>query len=189
MKAILFIIGCVFTQNVVFVRLLGACALGEDRRIETAIGYGLAATAVMALASLCVSLIDSLLLVPMGMEYLRLAVYMAIIIAVTFVVEKIVVVVRPALAEAIDGGFLTFAANCAVLGIAVLNVEAAVPPMTALVNGLLGGLGFLVAIVLMAGVQERLEASPIPEAMKGLPITLVSASMIALALMGFMGIS
>ena len=188
-SVLLFIVGCVFTQNIVFIRLLGACALDESRSIETALGYGVAATVVMVLASACTWLVDRYVLMSMNLEYLRLVAFVAIIWIAAFLVEQCVAKARPALAEALDGSFIYFAANCAVLGIAVLNVESAASLGASVVNGLLGGLGFLLAIALMAGVQERLETSRVPEAMRGLPITLVSASLIALAFMGFMGIA
>lgn len=188
-NVLLFIVGCVFTQNVVFVRLLGCCGLTENRRIETAIGYGLAATVVMTLASALNAVVYQFALAPAHLEYLQLPAYVLVIVLCTLAVGKAAGSVCPALRDAVDDNFLYFAANCAVLGIALLNADKGVDIVTALVNGLMGGLGFLVAIVLMAGVQERIEFSPIPEAFKGLPITMISASLIAMALMGFMGIA
>ena len=185
---LLFIVSCVFTQNIVFVRLLGCAELGEDRRVETAVGYGLAMTVVMTAASALCWLAERFLLAPLGAEYLRLPAYVAAILLTAWVVSLLIVKIRPGLAEALNDSLWHLAANCAVLGIAVLNLESGAGLGGALASGLLGGIGFLIAIVLMAGVQERLEFSKVPAALKGMPIALISASLIALAFSGFMGL-
>ena len=187
-RVLLFIVSCVFTQNVVFTRLLGVCAPAEDRRVATAAGYGVVVALAMTLTAAGAWLVRSLALVPMHAEYLQLTALALVALIAAFIVEKCVVALKPALAGALEGNLPGIAANCAVLGIALVNLEAGCDLGRAVLNGLLGGLGFLVAIVLMAGVQDRLETSRVPESMKGLPITLVSASLIALAFMGFLGI-
>ena len=114
---------------------------------------------------------------------------MLVIIGLALLARLLVKRIRPELGEALEDSFLLMAANCVVLGIAILNFENGYGLGYALLHGLFGGLGYLLAIVLMAGVQERIEFSRVPESMKGLPITLVSASLMALAFLGFMGMA
>ena len=188
-RILLFLVSCVFTQNIVFARALGFTAMGDERRVETAAGYGLVVALAMTLSSALAWLLDMLVLVPAGMIHLRIVAFALAVLVAVWLVEKLAVAARPALAESLGGSLMPVAANCALLGIAVLNYEAGYTLGQAVLSGLFGGLGFLVAIVLMAGVQERLETSRIPEALKGMPIALISASLIALAFMGFTGIA
>ena len=185
---LLFVVSCLFTQNVVFVRLLGACDLGENRRVEVAAGYGLAMTMVMTLASALTWMVEKWALMPLGAEYLRIPAFVLVILLVSLLAARLAVKLLPVLAESLNDSFPHLAANCAVLGIAILNLEAGYGLSMALLSGFLGGLGFLIAIVLMSGVQERLEFSKVPEALKGIPIALISASLIALAFSGFAGL-
>ena len=189
-RTLLFLVSCVFTQNFVFARLLGASALfDEDRRIEAALGLGLVTTVIMALASAGCWALDSLVLAPMRAEYLRVLCYVAVSLAATLLVGLCLKKLFPALSDALNDTGMYIAVNSAALGAALLNVGAGYGIGQAVLHGLFGGLGFLVAITLMAGVHERIRYSRIPEPMKGLPISLISASLIALAFMGFMGIA
>lgn len=185
---LLFAASCLFAQNVVFVRLLGACALGEDRRVETAAGYGLAMTVAMTLSSALAWMAESWLLAPLNAQFLRLPACVAVVLLSSWIVARLAARLIPGLADALSESLAPLAANCALLGVAILNLEAGCGLGMALANGLLGGLGFLIAVVLMAGVQERLEFSKVPEALKGVPIALISASLIALAFGGFVGL-
>ena len=188
-RALLFMVSCVFAQNVVFTRLLGCEALGEGRdRLGTAVGLGLVVTAVMALTSLLGWMAWQWVLVPLGAEYLLLLVLVLIIAALAALAGATLGRVKPAIQESLGDVLPLIAANCAVLGVAILNIESGYGLGDAFLSGLFGGLGFLLAMVLMAGVQERISTSKVPEAMKGLPISLVSASLIALAFMGFIGL-
>ncbi|MBR1560828.1 MAG: electron transport complex subunit RsxA [Clostridia bacterium] len=188
-RILLFMVGCVFTQNIVFARLLGAESFRKSCRVETAAVYGLAVTLAMVLASVCFWIVDSLLLVPAKLTHFRWIAAMLVVIVAAWLVGQCVSKAKPAWAEALGNDFMPIAANCAVLGVAVLNVENAYNFGYALLNGLCGGVGFLIAIVLMAGVQDRLETSKVPESFKGLPISLISASLIALAFIGFKGMA
>lgn len=189
-RTLLFLVSCVFTQNFVFARLLGTSALfDEDRRIEAALGLGLVTAVIMALASACCWAIDRMLLVPMHAEYLRVLCYAVVSLVLTLLAGLCLGKAFPSIRAALDDAGVLIAVNAAALGAALLNVEAGYGIAQAALHGLFGGLGFLVAITLMAGIQERIRYSHIPEAMKGLPITLVSASLMALAFMGFMGIA
>ena len=185
---LLFMASCVLTQNIVFVRLLGADDLDKSRGIEAAAGFGLVMTLVMTVASALAWMVQHWILNPLGAAYLQLPAFVLVILLTAFAAARLVAQAKPALAESLNGSLAPLAANCAVLGIAIINLEAGYGLGGALLNGLLGGIGYLIAIVLMAGVQERLESSRIPEALKGMPIALISASLIALAFSGFMGL-
>ena len=188
-RVLLFIVSCVFTQNVVFTRLLIGRGLAENRRVGVAAGLGLAVTLVMTLASLCGWVVYNCLLVPMHAEYLKIIALVAVVLLAAWVVELLLAKVCPALAGALGEGFTAAAVSCAVLGIAIINIDQGYGLGYAVLGGLFGGLGYLLALVLMAGVQDRLETSRIPRCLKGLPISLISASLIALAFMGFAGLA
>jgi len=189
-RTLLFLVSCVFTQNFVFARLMGASALfNEDRRVETALGLGLVTAAIMAVASALCWALDRFALVPMHAEYLRVLGYVVASIVATLLAGVCLKAIFPALNEALNEVGAYVAVNCAALGAALINADMGYGVADAVLHGLFGGLGFAVAITLMAGVQERIKYSHIPEAMKGLPITLVSAGLMALAFMGFMGIA
>lgn len=188
-RVLLLAVSAVFTHNIVFSRLLGCAALGEERRVEVSVGYGLVMAAVMTLASVCAWLVDRLLLAPLHLEFLQVIAFVAIIVGLSLLAERLGAKLIPGLGDVLDGNFMLIAANSAVLGVALLNAEAGYGFGYALASGLFCGLGYCLAVVLMGGVWERLEFSRIPEPMKGLPIALVSASLIALAFMGFAGMA
>ena len=188
-RILMFMVSCVFTENVIFARLLGDEALGEEHRLGVAAGYGLATAAAMAIASALAWLLDTLVLAPLGATHLQLMAYVAAVILASLLVGALAAKAFPALKGALGDGAAAIAANCAVLGIALVNAQEGYGFTDAVLNGLFGGLGFALALVLMAGVRERLEFSKIPEPMKGLPISLVAASLAALAFMGFAGMA
>lgn len=188
-RILLFMVSCVFTQNVVFARLLGSgAAVTEKRGVGVAAGMGLAVTVVMTLTALCGWLAWNLALVPLNAQYLMITALVLIAAAAAWLSCAILGRLVPALSGALEESLPIIAVNCAVLGIAVLNIESGYGLGDAVLAGLFGGLGFLLAIVCMAGVQERIAYSRVPEPLKGLPISLISASLIALAFMGFMGL-
>lgn len=188
-SVLLFMVACVFTHNVVFDRMLGVTDAGKARRVETAAIYGIAVAVVMTLASVCGWLVWSLLLKPLHLEFLEIIAFMAIVLLMTLAMQYLIAKVRPAWGEALDNCLLPIAANCAVLGVCCLNVQNSYSFGYALINGLFGGAGFLLAMVLMAGVQDKLEFAKTPECFKGMPITLIAAGLIALAFIGFKGIA
>jgi len=188
-RALLFLVSCVFTQNVIFARLLVSRSAVESRRIGAAAGLGLFTAVVMALSSVLAWILYSWILKPLHAESLYLVAFVLVIAACTQLVALCLGKIRPALAEGLGNCLALVAANCAVLGIALLNVEMGCGIGQAFLNGLFSGLGYLVALVCMAGVQERLEYSKIPAPLKGLPISLISASLMALAFMGFAGMA
>ena len=188
-NVLMFIVGCVFTHNIVFDRLLGVCDAGQDRRVEVSIVYGIAVALVMTLASVCAWIVNALILAPLHAEFLQIIAFTLVAILMTLVVQMVLPKVRPAWAELLGDCMLPIAANCAVLGVTMLNAFNGFGFGYALLNGLFSGVGFLLAIVLMAGIQEKLEFAKVPESFKGMPITLISAALIALAFIGFKGMA
>lgn len=187
-RILLLMVSCVFTQNVVLARLLGVGeAMDERRSVAAAAGLGVAVAAVMALASLCGWIVYHMVLVPLHAEYLELTAFALLLALLAWLAGLAVGKAWPALEEALGDSMPMIAVNCAVLGVALVNIDSGYGLGDAFLSGLFNGLGFLLAVVLMAGVQERLRFSRIPRAMKGLPISLVSASLMALAFMGFLG--
>lgn len=185
-RALLFMVSCVFTHNFVLSRMLGAGSLMDEKRgIETAALLGLVVTAVMTVSAAVNWVIDALLIRPLNAGYFQTIAFMVIVALTVAAAELLLGKKFPGAAD--RGAMLT--ASCALLGVSVINAQAGANLLEAILNGLFGGLGFLVAIVLMAGVHERIRFSRVPEPLKGFPITLISASLMALAFMGFMGIA
>ena len=186
-KALLLLVSCVFTQNFVFVRLIGASpALKRAGTIATAAVVGVYTTLVMALAAAVNWLAYHMVLLPLNAQSLYLIAFVLVIAGAAWLVGRILAAIRPELSEALSENRVPFAANCAVLGASLLGMNGGFA--RAALTGLFGGLGFMLASLLLAGVRERLEFSKVPKAMRGLPITLVSAGLIALAFMGFTGL-
>ena len=189
-RILLFMVSCVLTHNFIFSRFLGCCPfLGVSRKVETAACMGLAVTFVMGLASLFTWMVYHWILLPLHIEYLQTGAFILVIAALVQFVEMFLKKTSPGLYRALGIYLPLITTNCAVLGVAVLNIDEAYNLGYAILNGVFGALGFLLAIVLMAGVQERLETSKIPEPLKGFPITLISASLMAIAFMGFAGLA
>lgn len=188
----------IFVQNFVLVKFYGICPfLGVSKKLDTALGMGMAVTFVMTLASMLTWACQKFILVPLGMEYMQTIAFIVIIAALVQFVEMFLQKSIPSLYSALGIYLPLITTNCAVLGVALLNVRTAsvINPagtytlIEAVVNGFSAGLGFLLAIVLFAGVRERLESSDIPKALEGFPIALISASLLAIAFMGFQGMS
>ena len=187
---LLFMVSCVLTNNFIFSRFLGCCPfLGVSKKVDTAASMGVAVTLVMTLASFITWCIYHLILVPLDVTYLQTCTFILVIAALVQVIEMFLKKTSPGLYKALGIYLPLITTNCAVLGVAVLNITAEYNLGYAVLNGFFGGLGFLLAIVLMAGVRERLETSKIPEALKGFPISLITASLMAVAFMGFGGLA
>ena len=185
----LFMVYCVFVNNFIFSRFLGCCPfLGVSSKVETSVSMGLAVTFVMTIASLFCWLIYHLLLVPFELTYMSTISFILVIAALVQFVEMFLKKSSPTLYSALGIYLPLITTNCAVLGVATLNMNEGYGLLQAVLNGTFSALGFLLAIVLMAGVRERLESSKIPACMKGFPITLVSAGLMAVAFMGFQGL-
>ena len=188
LRILLFMVSCVFTHNFIFSRFLGCCPfLGVSSKVETAVGMGVAVTFVMGLASLFTWLVYNLALVPLKLQYLNTIAFILIIAALVQFVEMFIKKSsRPVQGPGHLSALIT--TNCAVLGVAVLNVSEGYNLLYAVLNGIFGALGFLLAIVLMAGVRERLGTSDMPAPFRGFPICIVIAGLMSIAFMGFSGI-
>ncbi len=190
MKELLLIaIGSALVNNVVLSQFLGLCPfLGVSKKIETAGGMGVAVIFVITIASAVTNLIYTFVLVPTGLEYLDTIVFILVIAALVQFVELVLKKSMPALYEALGVYLPLITTNCAVLGVALTNVQNGYGFAASVVNGIGISVGFTIAIVILAGIRERNEHNNIPESFKGMPITLVTAGLMAIAFFGFSGI-
>ncbi|MGN1097687.1 MAG: electron transport complex subunit RsxA [Clostridia bacterium] len=180
----------IFVQNFVLVKFLGICPfLGVSKKVDTALGMGMAVTFVMTLASIMTYFCQKYILVPLNIEYMQTIAFIIIIASLVQFVEMFLQKSIPSLYSALGIYLPLITTNCAVLGVTLLNMqqEPAYGLLECIVNGFSSGIGFLIAIVLFAGVRERLEFSDIPKAFRGFPIALISASLLAMAFLGFSG--
>ena len=185
-QVLLFMFSCVLTHNFIFSRFLGCCPfLGVSNKVETAYGKGIAVTFVMALASLFTYMVYHWVLVPLSITYLDTIAFILVIASLVQVVEMFLKKSSPSLYGALGIYLPLITTNCAVLGVTILNVTESYSLFYSVLNGVFGALGFLLAIVLMAGVRERLESAHIPAQFKGFPISLVIAGLMSVAFMGF----
>lgn len=181
----------ILTENMVLAKFLGICPfLGVSKKTNTAVSMGIAVTLVMLISTAVTYPIQIYLLEPKGLGYLQTIVFILIIAALVQLMEIILKRYIPPLYKALGIYLPLITTNCAVLGITLLNFtnERITNFVEALFNALGAGLGFLLAMFIFAGVRTRLETSNIPEALKGLPITLVSAAIVSLSFLGFSGI-
>ncbi len=186
---LLLLLSSILVNNFILSRFLGICPfLGVSKRVETALGMGFAVTFVMALASVITYLVQYYLLVPFGIEYMQTIAFILVIAALVQLVEMALQKLVPSLYLALGVYLPLITTNCAVLGVAILNINESYDLLQSLVNGIGGALGFTLAIVLFAGIRERLELANIPEPLKGFPIALVSAGLMAIAFLGFSGL-
>lgn len=188
-KLFLILLSTVLVNNFVMSRFLGICPfLGVSKKISTAAGMGAAVTFVMAIASLFTYIIQYAILEPMGLEYLQTIAFILVIAALVQFVEMVIQKMSPTLYQALGVYLPLITTNCAVLGVAIINIQEKYDMLQTLFNGTGAALGFTLAIVLMAGVRERLELSDIPEPLKGFPITLITAGLMSVAFLGFQGL-
>mgnify|MGYP000761628005 CR=1 FL=1 len=184
------IIGAIFVNNVVLAQFLGICPfLGVSSKVETSLGMGAAVTFVMAIAAVVAWLIQTYVLVPLDIVYMQTIVFILVIAALVQMVEIMLKKLSPSLYQALGIFLPLITTNCAVLGVALLNVQNDYNFIESVVYGITGGLGFLLAIFLFAAVREQLEvSSDSPKSFEGFPIALVTAGLMALAFMGFSGL-
>lgn len=186
---LLILISAAFINNVILSQFLGICSfLGISNKIKSAIGMGLAVMFVITTSSILCSVIFQYILDPMGLQYLQTIVFIIVIAALVQLVEMIIKKFSPALYDALGVYLPLITTNCAVLGVALLNVEKGFDLVESIVNGFASALGFTIAIILMAGLRERMEHNDIPKTFKGFPITLVTATLMAMAFYGFAGL-
>ena len=184
------LIAAILSQNFILVKFYGICPfMGVSKKIDTALGMGMAVTFVMAIASAACWAVDAYILQPLGLQYMQTVAFILVIASVVQVVEMFLKKSVPALYKALGIFLPLITTNCAVLGVALVNVQKGYDFLQSVINGACGGLGFTLAIVLFASVRERVEKTDCPEAFKGVPITLISAGLLAMAFMGFSGLS
>ncbi len=190
MKELLMIaIGSALVNNVVLSQFLGLCPfLGVSKKINTAAGMGTAVIFVITLASAVTGAIYQFILVPLDVTYLQTIVFILIIAALVQFVEMVLKKYLPALYKALGVYLPLITTNCAVLGVALNNVKKSYDIGTGVVNGFATAFGFTVAIVIMAGLREKMEYNDIPKAFQGMPIVLVTAGLMAIAFFGFSGL-
>ena len=190
MKTLIIIaIGSALVNNVVLSQFLGLCPfLGVSKKIKTASGMGAAVIFVITISSLLASVIYNFVLVPLNITYLNTIVFILVIAALVQFVEMVLKKVSPPLYQALGVYLPLITTNCAVLGVALTNVSKEYDILTSTVNGFATALGLTIAIVILAGVRERTEHNDIPKAFKGMPITLITAGLMAIAFIGFSGI-
>ena len=190
MKELLIIaIGSALVNNVVLSQFLGICPfLGVSKKVDTAAGMGGAVVFVITIASLVTGLIYKFILSPLGFEYLQTIVFILIIAALVQFVEMFLEKAMPPLYNALSVYLPLITTNCAVLGVALTNVQKEYSILQGVIYGIGTSIGFLIAIVIMAGIREKIEYNDISESFQGTPIVLVTATLMAIAFCGFSGL-
>lgn len=182
-------LSAILVNNFVLTRFLGICPfLGVSRRVETALGMGMAVIFVITLASLVTNLIYNFVLIPLNLLFLYIITFILVIASLVQLVEIILEKISPALYRALGIYLPLITVNCAILGLALLNVIKGHNALEAIVFGLGAGIGFALALLIMAGIRERLELADVPVALQGAAITLITAGLLSLAFMGFSGL-
>ena len=182
------LVSAILSENFILVKFYGICPfMGVSKKIDTALGMGMAVTFVMALASAATWAVN-LLLVALQLEYMQTVAFILVIASIVQVVEMFLKKTVPALYKALGVFLPLITTNCAVLGVVLVNVQNGYNVLISTINGVAGGLGFTLAIVLFASIRERVDKADPPECFKGFPIALISAGLLALAFMGFSGL-
>ena len=182
------LLSAVLTENYILVKFYGICPfMGVSKKIDTALGMGMAVTFVMALASAACWAVN-LLLIALNLQYMQTVAFILVIASIVQVVEMFLKKSVPALYKALGVFLPLITTNCAVLGVALVNVQEGYDFLQSIINGAAGGIGFTIAIVLFASIRERVDKTDCPRAFKGVPITLIAAGLLALAFMGFSGL-
>lgn len=180
------IITYVFIQNFILVQFMGLCPfIGVSKNSESAIGMGMAVTFVTAVASVVCYAVYTYLLVPFDLAYLQTISFILVIAALVQMVEMVIRKMSPSLYKALGIFLPLITTNCAVLGIAIINIDEGYSMLESFLAGLAAGLGFTLAIVLMSNIREKLEMTPVRRVFKGVPIAFISAGLMALAFMAF----
>ena len=184
------LLSAILTENFILVKFYGICPfMGVSKKTDTALGMGMAVTFVMAIASAACWAVNTLVLVPLALEYMQTVVFILVIASIVQVVEMFLKKSVPALYEALGVYLPLITTNCAVLGVALVNVQKGFDLLQSVLMGAAGGLGFTLSIVLFASIRKRLEENEIPKSFRGFPIALIAAGLLALAFMGFSGLS
>jgi len=182
-------ISSVLVNNFILARFLGICPfLGQSKNVGMAIGMGLSVIFVLTLASMATNILFIYLLSPLHLDYLVTVAFILVIAALVQLVDIVLQKFLPALHRTMGIYLVLITTNCAILGLALLNVVKNYNVMESIVFGLSAGIGFTLALVIMAGIRERLELADIPEPLKGFPITLIIAGLLSIAFLGFSGL-
>ena len=188
-RLFLVIISAILINNFVLIKFLGICPfIGVSSQIDASFGMGAAVIFVMTLASCVTWAVQTYVLVPFGIEFLQTISFILVIAALVQFIEMFINKVSPTLKSALGIYLPLITTNCAVLGVAILNIRSNLNFLEASFNGFGAGVGFTLALVIMAGIRERLEMAPIPKALKGIPITFIVASLLSVAFIGFVGL-
>ncbi len=181
-------LNAILAENFILVKFLGICPfMGVSKKLDTSLGMGLAVIFVMALASAATWAVNEFLLVPLSLAYMQTVVFILVIAALVQFVEMFLQKALPALYQSLGIYLPLITTNCAVLGVALLNIQNGYTFLESVVYGITGGIGFTLAIVLFSSIRERLEDCDCPKAFKGFPLALIAAGLLALSFMGFSG--
>ena len=188
-EMLVILVSAILTDNFVLSKFMGVCPfLGVSKKVDSSIGMGIAVTFVMVMASAVTYPINTYLLVPYGLDYLSTIAFILVIASLVQSVEIVLKKYIPALHKSLGIYLPLITTNCAVLGVTLLNVENSYDFLQSIVNSLGAGLGFLIALLLFAGVRRKMEGTNVPKAFQGLPITLIAASIVSLSFLGFGGV-
>ncbi len=189
MRLILLLLAGIFVNNYIFSQFLGICPfLGVSKKVETAAGMGIAVIFVIVLACAATWLIYNLILVPLGLEYLYNIAFILVIAALVQFIEMFIKKSSPSLYQALGVYLPLITTNCAVLGCAVTNMQNGYNFIEAIVNGIGGAGGFAFAIILFAGIRERVAYNDIPKSFEGFPLALIGAGLMSVSFLGFSGL-
>lgn len=189
MEYIIIFIAAVFVNNVVLAQFLGICPfLGVSKKIDTAMGMGMAVTFVLSIATILTFLVQKYVLDPFGLAYLQTIIFILIIATFVQMVEIVLKKVSPALYQALGVFLPLITTNCAILGVAILVIQKEYSLLQSIVFAASTAIGFALALVIFAGIREQLARTNIPKAMQGIPVALITAGLLAMAFMGFSGI-
>ncbi|MDC0238745.1 electron transport complex subunit RsxA [Candidatus Thioglobus sp.] len=186
---LLILVSTILVNNFVLVKFLGLCPfMGVSKKMDTAIGMGFATTFVLTLASITSYLINTYLLIPLELEYLRTIAFIVTIAAVVGFTELVVNKTSPVMHQSLGVFLPLITTNCAVLGVALLNVGASNSFLQSAVYGFGAAVGFSFVLVLFSGIRERIESADVPKIFQGVPIALITAGLMSMAFMGFIGL-
>ena len=188
-EILVILIGAIFVNNVVFAKFLGICPyLGVSKKVDTALGMGFAVTFVMTIAAAITYILNKYVLVPFNIEYLQTVMFILVIASLVQMVEIILKKISPPLYSALGIYLPLITTNCAIMGVALLAAQEQTSLFYATVFAFASALGFILAIVVFAGIRERLDDADIPTAFKNVPIGLITAGILAMVFMGFSGL-
>ena len=189
MEYLIIFIAAIFINNIVLSQFLGICPfLGVSKKVETAIGMGLAVTFVLTISTIMTFLVQKFLLDKLGLEYLQTVVFILIIATLVQMVEIVLKKVSPSLYQALGVFLPLISSNCAILGVAILVIQKDYNLLQSIVFAVSTALGFALALIIFAGIREQLSRTNVPAALQGIPIALITAGLLAMAFMGFSGI-